>query len=91
MKTVFEVKFHVTIMIMMSHTLKLFLSGSLHFRIKFYCSDEDESSKLCCFCHQDMIPGRCPAGGDGCPQQQGDAPVLEKIISSRTDEQLKLS
>ena len=41
------------IMIMMSHFLKLFLSGSLHFRIKFYCSDEDESSEPFCFCHQD--------------------------------------
>ena len=26
-----------------------FLSGSLHFGIKFYCSDEDESSGLCIF------------------------------------------
>ena len=24
---------------------KFFLSGSLHFGIKFYCSDEDDSSK----------------------------------------------
>ena len=31
--------------IMTSHTQKMFLSGSLHFGIKFYCSDEDESSK----------------------------------------------
>ena len=29
-----------------SHS-KMFLSGSLHFGIKFYCSDEDESSRLC--------------------------------------------
>ena len=29
---------------------KFFLSGSLHFGIKFYCSDEDESSKLLYFC-----------------------------------------
>ena len=76
MKTVFEVKFHVTIMIMMSHTLKLFLSGSLHFRIKFYCSDEDESSKLCCFCHQDMIPGRCPAGGGWMSTAAGRCPSV---------------
>ena len=55
------------IMIMMSHTLTFFLSGSLHFRIKFYCSDEDQSSKLCCFCLQD--DARC----------RGDAPPLEKI------------
>ena len=33
-------------MIMMSQTRICFLSGSLHFGIKFYCSDEDESSKL---------------------------------------------
>ena len=33
-------------MIMTSHSLNFFLSGSLHFGIKFYCSDEDESSKL---------------------------------------------
>ena len=26
---------------------KFFLSGSLHFGIKFFCCDEDESSKLC--------------------------------------------
>ena len=55
------------IMIMMSHTLTFFLSGSLHFRIKFYCSDEDQSSKLCCFCLQD--DARC----------HEDAPPLEKI------------
>ena len=71
------------IMIMMSHTLKLFLSGSLHFRIKFYCSDEDKSSKLCCFCHQDdsrpmsrgggwmstAAAGRCPSVGENHQQQ----------------------
>ena len=34
---------------MMSHTLICFLSGSLHFGIKFYCSDEDESSRLLLF------------------------------------------
>ena len=49
-----------------SHS-NFFLSGSLHFRIKFYCSDEDQSSKLCCFCLQD--DARC----------HGDAPLLEKI------------
>ena len=27
----------------------MFLSGSLHFGIKFYCSDEEESSKLLFF------------------------------------------
>ncbi len=37
------------IIIMTSHTQKMFLSGSLHFGIKFYCSDEDESSVLCIF------------------------------------------
>ena len=31
---------------MMSHTLNFFLSGRLHFGIKFYCSDEDESSEV---------------------------------------------
>ena len=31
---------------------KIFLSGSLHFGIKFYCSDEDESSKLLFFCFE---------------------------------------
>ena len=35
--------------IMMSHTRICFLSGSLHFGIKLYCSDEDESSGLCIF------------------------------------------
>ena len=29
-----------------SHPKNSFLSGSLHFGIKLYCSDEDESSKL---------------------------------------------
>ena len=81
------------IMIMMSHTLSFFLSGSLHFRIKFHCSDEDQSSKLCCFCHQDdSLPISLEGGGMDVHSREIDACVLlEKIISSRTEEQLKLS
>jgi hypothetical protein len=52
-----------------SHS-NFFLSGSLHFRLKFYCSDEDQSSKLCCFRLQD--DARC----------HGDAPLLEKITTA---------
>ena len=39
--------YRILIMIMTSHSLNFFLSGSLHFRIKFFCCDEDESSKFC--------------------------------------------
>jgi len=74
-----------------SHSNFVF-SGSLHFRIKFYCSDEDESSELFCFCHQDDSRPISLEGGDGCPQQGDACVLLEKITaSSRTEEQLKLS
>ena len=67
MKPVFESKLHVSdprcgrlnFTIMMDPRDPIgsqpndFLSGGHLFGIKFYCSDEDESAKLCCFCNQD--------------------------------------
>ena len=64
MKPVFESKLHVsdpkcgrlnfTIMMdpMGSHPND-FLSGGHLLGTSFYCSDDDESAKLCCFCNQD--------------------------------------
>ena len=64
------------------------MSGSLHFRIKIYCSDEDKSPKLCCFCHQD----------DSRPMSRGDVTEIPQCWrkshqqpNSRTAEAIQLS